>query len=65
MKEAKKILKPSLSLSEDNANLIIELAKKERRNLSNFIAYILEDYIYNYKKNNIDSSDDTKKGTVN
>ena len=65
MKEAKKILKPSLSLSEDDANLIIELAKKERRNLSNFIAYILEDYIYNYKKNNIDSSDDTKKGTVN
>ena len=61
MKEAKKILKPSLSLSEDDANLIIELAKKERRNLSNFIAYILEDYIYNYKKNNIDSSNDTKK----
>lgn len=61
MKETKKILKPSLSLSEDDANLIIELAKKERRNLSNFIAYILEDYIYNYKKNNIDSSNDTKK----
>ena len=59
MKDVNKIrLKPTITLSEENANLIMQICEKERRNLSNFIAYILEDYIAHYKKTNANIQQD-------
>ena len=59
MKDVNKIrLKPTVTLSEENANLIMQICEKERRNLSNFIAYILEEYLKEYQAK---QTENTKK----